>query len=100
LIVRYVVNIDKSEDVRYVVNIDKSEDHFFYEILSQDNLLLMVLSRYSLGYRDFPTELMDFIQRHPIGRALDLDCGTGINVITYARREWQIAGLDFARQSG
>jgi len=47
-----------------------------------------------------PPELMDFNQTYPPGRALELGCGTGINVITFVRREWQVAGLDFARQSG
>jgi ubiquinone/menaquinone biosynthesis C-methylase UbiE len=50
--------------------------------------------------RDFPTELMDFIQTNPPGRALELGCRTGNIVITLARHEWQIVGVDFARQSG
>ena len=45
-----------------------------------------------MGYWDFPTELMDFLQRHPPGRALDLGCGTGINVITFARRDSRSLG--------
>jgi cyclopropane fatty-acyl-phospholipid synthase-like methyltransferase len=42
-----------------------------------------------------PPELEEFIQRHPPGRAIDLGCGTGTNVITLARRGWQITGIDF-----
>jgi len=42
-----------------------------------------------------PPELMAFIQSHPPGRALDLGCGTGTNVITLAQNGWQAAGIDF-----
>jgi SAM-dependent methyltransferase len=42
-----------------------------------------------------PPELLAFIASHPAGRALDLGCGTGTNVITLARAGWQAAGVDF-----
>ncbi len=43
-----------------------------------------------------PPELARFIQESPAGRALDLGCGTGTNVIELARHGWQATGIDFA----
>lgn len=43
-----------------------------------------------------PPELLDFIADHPAGRAIDLGCGTGTNVITLAQHGWQVTGIDFA----
>ena len=43
-----------------------------------------------------PPELLEFIQTHPAGKAIDLGCGTGTNVITLVRAGWQVTGIDFA----
>jgi cyclopropane fatty-acyl-phospholipid synthase-like methyltransferase len=46
-----------------------------------------------------PPELLNFIDTHRPGRALDLGCGTGTNVITLAKSGWQVVGVDFVRRA-
>lgn len=43
-----------------------------------------------------PPELMAFIQSHPSGRALDLGCGSGTNLLTLAEAGWQVMGIDLS----
>lgn len=43
-----------------------------------------------------PPELFDFLANHPAGRAIDIGCGTGTNIITLAQHGWQVTGIDFA----
>lgn len=43
-----------------------------------------------------PPELLEFIENHQPGRAIDIGCGTGTNVITLACAGWQVTGVDFA----
>ena len=46
-----------------------------------------------------PPELIEFIESHPPGRALDLGCGTGTNVITLAQHGWQVVGVDYVKRA-
>ena len=43
-----------------------------------------------------PPELLEFMENHKPGRAIDIGCGTGTNVITLAKAGWQVTGVDFA----
>jgi SAM-dependent methyltransferase len=43
-----------------------------------------------------PPELLDFLETHQPGRAIDIGCGTGTNVITLANAGWKVTGVDFA----
>jgi len=42
-----------------------------------------------------PPEVHQFLEENPRGRALDLGCGTGTNVITLAEHGWRATGIDF-----
>jgi SAM-dependent methyltransferase len=46
-----------------------------------------------------PPELLAFLKDTPAGRAIDLGCGTGTNVITLARLGWQVTGVDLASRA-
>ena len=43
-----------------------------------------------------PPEVERFVASHPPGRAIDLGCGTGTNVVYLARHGWSAVGIDFA----
>jgi cyclopropane fatty-acyl-phospholipid synthase-like methyltransferase len=43
-----------------------------------------------------PPELLEFIQTHNPGRAIDIGCGTGTNVVTLVNAGWKVTGVDFA----
>jgi cyclopropane fatty-acyl-phospholipid synthase-like methyltransferase len=46
-----------------------------------------------------PPELLAFLESHPPGRALDLGCGTGTNVLTMALKGWKVTGVDFSSRA-
>jgi cyclopropane fatty-acyl-phospholipid synthase-like methyltransferase len=46
-----------------------------------------------------PPELIGFLQQHPAGRAIDMGCGTGTNVITLAKYGWQAIGIEYVRKA-
>lgn len=41
-----------------------------------------------------PPELTSFLESVPPGRALDVGCGTGTNLVTIASFGWQVVGVD------
>ncbi len=57
---------------------------------------LMYLSRPPWDSGISPPELHEFIDTHPAGRAIDLGCGTGTNLITLAQHGWDATGVDVA----
>jgi len=42
-----------------------------------------------------PPEVVAFLEENPPGKALDLGCGTGTNVLTMAEYGWEAVGVDF-----
>ncbi len=57
--------------------------------------LWMYLRRPSWDSGIAPPELLQYIQTHPVGRAIDLGCGTGTNILALAQHGWQVTGVDF-----
>ena len=45
--------------------------------------------------RESPPELLEFIKAYPAGRALDLGCGTGTNLVTLLQNGWQVTGVEY-----
>jgi SAM-dependent methyltransferase len=46
-----------------------------------------------------PPELIAYLEDHPAGKALDLGCGTGTNVLTMAAYGWKASGIDFVSRA-
>jgi ubiquinone/menaquinone biosynthesis C-methylase UbiE len=57
-------------------------------------LYLIKRARWDSGIS--PPELIDYLEHAEPGRALDLGCGTGTNVITMAEYGWEAVGIDFS----
>lgn len=43
-----------------------------------------------------PPEVVDFVQNHPPGNALELGCGSGTNAIYLAQNGWKVTAVDFS----
>lgn len=46
-----------------------------------------------------PPEVYQYLEDRPPGRAIDLGCGTGTNVIALAQRGWEVVGIDVSRKA-
>ncbi len=44
--------------------------------------------------RTSPPELLEFINHHVAGKALDLGCGTGTDMPTLVQSGWEVCGMD------
>lgn len=43
-----------------------------------------------------PPELIAYLDHHHAGRAIDIGCGTGTNLIAMASRGWDVTGIDIS----
>ncbi len=43
-----------------------------------------------------PPELLEYIHSNTPGKALDLGCGTGLNMLSLYKAGWQVTGVEFA----
>jgi SAM-dependent methyltransferase len=68
-------------------------------ILERLKFILMYFGRPPWDTGVSPPELIDFLKSHPPGRAIDLGCGTGTNVLTLAQAGWEVTGIDFVPQA-
>jgi SAM-dependent methyltransferase len=68
----------------------------FHPLFRRVNLNLRYFGKPPWDTNQSPVELLEFIQTHPSGKALDLGCGTGTNCLTLALAGWQTTGVDLA----
>jgi 2-polyprenyl-3-methyl-5-hydroxy-6-metoxy-1,4-benzoquinol methylase len=46
-----------------------------------------------------PPEVIEFMDKTSVGKALDLGCGTGTNALALARIGWVVTGVDFSSRA-
>jgi SAM-dependent methyltransferase len=68
----------------------------FHSLFRRVYLNLRYLGKPPWDTNQSPVELLEFIQTHPSGNALDLGCGTGTNCLTLALAGWKTTGVDIA----
>ena len=61
--------------------------------------LMYILGRTPWDTEISPPELISFLKNNEPGRALDIGCGTGTNLITMAQHGWQVTGVDISSQA-
>ncbi len=69
--------------------------HFLRKLSNRLFFRVMYLQKPRWDTGITPPELEAFVQAHEPGRALDLGCGTGTNVLYLRRHGWQASGVDF-----
>jgi cyclopropane fatty-acyl-phospholipid synthase-like methyltransferase len=65
------------------------------DLLRRISFILRYLGKPPWDTHISPPELLEFMTHHPPGKALDLGCGTGTNMLTLAQAGWEVCGIDY-----